>query len=1621
MNKLKSSKMMLVLSVLLVLVMIGSASAADEAGNETVSTSTGVDALSQEVDSVDEEVSAVDTLDSGDANSTLKSSNSNDVLSVEQKGSFSDLNVIIIGTNTGDTLELNKNYVFTTSSDSAYVNGININKQITIDGKGHTIDGSGMAKLFNIGGNNVILKNITCINFILPDSAATGYSSACIEWTGDYGTIMDCNFDKYNPNSDACFIAWTGKWGIIEESTFKNFNKPSTTTVIDLIGEHFSFKSSNFTNCTAYRLITVGISDCNISNCRFTDCHTTAATWSTVIQGAAWSTIRLDNCFFNSTRNIGANNYLVTAGLFKHINNCYFGNGNSGVYAESTPVNVYNCTFDKMKIPIRTPGALSVIDSCRFYKCVNTVPNAINTYGSNGISFINCNFTGGSSYIHTRSAKYVNVENCIFRNLTSAYCIYIDGNKANILNCSFIDNTAATAIYINQNIYCNYNTNTLYFENNKGNIVDRSLGGFTTLQDIWVDNHTNGDGSQGSPANWAYVFSNLLDLGVTIHVLPGIYNDFSNMRTIPCSVVGEGSNVIINKGSFNLDVPYMQINNIVFNNTSNYFRVGSLSSMNNCTFSNIYKTGNYGHNSFFDMYAVVQCNFTNIIIQDSTLDRHVFRSDTWAGAWGCENITVKNSNINTLFSSGNGCNVKIHNVTICDNSKLMYFFNFDSTTSYYYYGWEVSLINITDSKISKNLLSPAGIGSFLLKDVSISHVIYTGNNYLFDILSGAYIENMTLVDVNVNNCTLFNLKGEGNKFYDINLIGVVDCGCYVKSNFALDLIDFDVFSSKATVAFDLSEGSTIQRSDFNDVNFTKCLVVLKDNMKVLNSDFKLCKGNLFVDGYGVEISKSNFTGFINNTEFGNGSAIYYNSGDVIIINSMFRNNTAYHGGAIYISNKTMGNDTYIIDSTFINNRALDFGGGAIFVQSNIYYYINSNTRSSVNNWTLNPCDNDLFDGSTLMYLDDVWVIPGETDLSGADGSYEHPYVFATGYNFLSPYGTLHFKGNGSTMGDNVYSVSYNREIRKPGVIFKGNNTIMSNKFFSTAGFGTNIIISNITFKDYTSGPILYLKGSDAQIIDCNFVNNTAGNSLYGLAVVVLGENCTIYRTSFINNNNTCDDQSVTGGGVGTAIYANASDLNITDCIFEDNGVYDVGAHIYLDKNANNVIINNSKFKKSHNIIGRTNGFISGVYVNSQFGLTIFNSTFDTNYGHNGGAINFASVISNVILMNNTFINNTASNNGGAIIFDKNAIHMVITDNKFINNTASNYGGAVYSKTTLSLSDSLFNENTALYGGAIYVDYTESSSQFDIYDSIFMNNSALNGSAIYNEDKGLNISSTKFASPKYNETNNKVSGYIHSNDNVVLKNVTLSFTDLDHLINNQTNTPNVDLEFNYFYFNDYDGAFVDGVIINRTLIIEGNGFTLDGNNSARVFNISSSVELRDLIIVNGNHTLGGAIYSTGDLKLNNVTFKNNRAVKGSAIYVVKSNNTWNDLTFEGNTAGENATVYFEGNSTVYSSKLSFADNIIPNGLNIVGTDRIRSPVFYVNNTGIGFGIIPSERTTLTYAVNNVLPNSVIYIDGDCDIDQTIRLNHFINVTFVGNITAFHRKNNVKYLFIKVTSL
>ena len=89
---------------------------------------------------------------------------------------FAALNNLIYGKN--GTIVLDRDYKFYEEFDSEFIGGIVINKNITIDGNGHTIDGLNLARVFNVTANNVTFKNINFVN-----CTGNGNDAGAIWWS----------------------------------------------------------------------------------------------------------------------------------------------------------------------------------------------------------------------------------------------------------------------------------------------------------------------------------------------------------------------------------------------------------------------------------------------------------------------------------------------------------------------------------------------------------------------------------------------------------------------------------------------------------------------------------------------------------------------------------------------------------------------------------------------------------------------------------------------------------------------------------------------------------------------------------------------------------------------------------------------------------------------------------------------------------------------------------------------------------------------------------------------------------------------------------------------------------------------------------------------------------------------------------------------------------------------------------------------------------------------------------------------------------------------------------------------------------------------------------------------
>lgn len=126
------------------------------------------------------DLNQTDTVDELAVNETV----SEDLGDSEVQMTFTDLNNEINGNNETE-IYLNHNYAFNSDSDNSFIEGIDVYREVTIWGNGHTIDGNNTASIFKVSNRNVVFHDIVFRN------GNAYYSGGAIN--GEC-TAVNCNF-----------------------------------------------------------------------------------------------------------------------------------------------------------------------------------------------------------------------------------------------------------------------------------------------------------------------------------------------------------------------------------------------------------------------------------------------------------------------------------------------------------------------------------------------------------------------------------------------------------------------------------------------------------------------------------------------------------------------------------------------------------------------------------------------------------------------------------------------------------------------------------------------------------------------------------------------------------------------------------------------------------------------------------------------------------------------------------------------------------------------------------------------------------------------------------------------------------------------------------------------------------------------------------------------------------------------------------------------------------------------------------------------------------------------------------------------------------------------------------
>ena len=302
----------------------------------------------------------------------------------ENEGTFAELQKEITGTESGDTLTLDRNYAY---ADDVK-NNIAIHNDITIDGAGNTIDAKNKVRIFYVNPDtvkSVTFKNINFVNGNIEGAGGAIFSKVAAI------TITNCTFTNNNINSN------TGGALYIESNSVKISDSTFTGNSALMSGGAGYIISNKVT----------------VSNCVFNENKATSKLGGALILLGNENTVT--NCTFTNNvagRDGGAldmEGTTVNTKCSKNtVKDCIF-TGNTAVYGGALGLNakdatVTNNVFTKNK---------AIYSDAEKTNC--GLGGAVRVNGEQNTNFDNNTFTdntayraGGAIYIEDTGAKFTN-------------------------------------------------------------------------------------------------------------------------------------------------------------------------------------------------------------------------------------------------------------------------------------------------------------------------------------------------------------------------------------------------------------------------------------------------------------------------------------------------------------------------------------------------------------------------------------------------------------------------------------------------------------------------------------------------------------------------------------------------------------------------------------------------------------------------------------------------------------------------------------------------------------------------------------------------------------------------------------------------------------------------------------------------------------------------------------------------------------------------------------------------------------------------------------------------------------------------------------------------------------
>ena len=391
-------------------------------------------------------------------------------------------------------------------------NGITVNRSLTINGNGHTINAANGASFFIVNAPNLVLKDINFVNGI-----NNGYNSPIV-WKEDNGVIENCTFSNVTSAYDGGVINWVGDKGNVTNCNFTDCYAMNAGAII-WNGDEGTVSNSNFNNCTPHdnagSIKWIG-SNGTVTGSSFANCHVVKGQGAAIIWEGANGTVDNSNFANLTAESVGLNTgggAIYWSGINGIISNSNFANASinwqggainwHNVNGTITDCNFFNCTAGGDGGAIYIHSANCSVFNSNFTECNNAAIdlNNVNCTVKNS-NFFNC------STVNSGGAIRVYSDNCTVSNSNFANCnsstygsaVKWYGGYGILTECTFdncyADNHGAVDWSGNNGIISNSNFTNCYSTSGSGGAIGKSgaFHAFTILNSNFINCSSNGHG-----------------------------------------------------------------------------------------------------------------------------------------------------------------------------------------------------------------------------------------------------------------------------------------------------------------------------------------------------------------------------------------------------------------------------------------------------------------------------------------------------------------------------------------------------------------------------------------------------------------------------------------------------------------------------------------------------------------------------------------------------------------------------------------------------------------------------------------------------------------------------------------------------------------------------------------------------------------------------------------------------------------------------------------------------------------------------------------------------------------------------------------------------------------------